>query len=70
VGNLVFVNTESQNYVRTKPSRLKQTLKTKAAAKAFGIASSKDKLFREAIMGSVRPDERQEVCCPTPCQNE
>ncbi|WHF52800.1 hypothetical protein QGN23_05855 [Chryseobacterium gotjawalense] len=31
-GNLVFVNSESQNYVRSKPSRLKQNPKTTAAA--------------------------------------
>lgn len=50
VGNLVFVNTETQNYVRTKPSHLKQSQKTKAAAAAFGVASAKDKLYRHALL--------------------
>lgn len=60
VGNLVFVNSESQNYVRTKPSHLKQSLKTKAAAKAFGTVSAQDKLFRMELMRqfTLRTDNR------------
>ncbi len=55
VGNLVFVNSETQNYVRTKPSNLKQSARTQAAAAAFGIASAKDKLFRIALRQHFAP---------------
>ena len=46
LGNLVFVGKGGSQYVRSRPSGMKQTAATKAAAARFGEISSRDRIFR------------------------
>ena len=50
VGNLVFVQNGAYQYVRSKPAKVKQSAKTKAAASVFGWMSTKDKLYRRLLL--------------------
>lgn len=49
IGKLVFVNSGDYHYVRSKPAKVKQSQKSKAAAALFGWMSGQDKIYREAI---------------------
>ncbi|WP_111307869.1 hypothetical protein [Confluentibacter sediminis] len=49
LGNVVFVNKGRYTYARTKPTKVKQTASTKAAANTFGWVSQQDKKFRFAL---------------------
>ena len=49
VGNLVFVNSDHYQYVRSKPTRIKQSQKSKEAASVFGWVSGQDKKYRAAL---------------------
>ena len=46
VGDLVFVNNGDRHYVRTRPEQVKQSMRTKAAAKVFGLVSTREKRLR------------------------
>lgn len=46
VGHLVFATQGNTSYVRSLPSRVKQTKNTKKAASRFGFCSEKDKIYR------------------------
>lgn len=50
VGNIVFVNDGERVYVRTKPASVKQSPRTKASSKAFGLVSTREKLFRLKLL--------------------
>jgi len=54
VGNLVFVNTEGRLLVRSRPGKVKQTAKTKAAASQFGYASGADRVFRNHLLAEIK----------------
>lgn len=53
VNNLVFVNSGDYQYVRTKPSKVKQSPNTKEASSAFGKISSIDKEFRMHLLQQI-----------------
>lgn len=50
VGNIVFVNDGDRSFVRTKPSRMKQSPATKKSAAVFGVVSVREKLFRLRLL--------------------
>lgn len=50
LGNLVFVQNGKNQYVRSKPSQVKQSAATKTAASLFGWLSSRDKVFRRVVL--------------------
>ncbi|WP_417431535.1 hypothetical protein [Halpernia sp.] len=50
VSNLVFVQKGTTQYIRSKPAKVKQNAKTKAAASVFGWISAKDKLYRQLLL--------------------
>lgn len=50
VGNFIFVRNDDKQYVRSKPAKVKQSAKTKAAASVFGWMSTKDKLYRQVLL--------------------
>ena len=50
VGNLVFVQNGKEQYVRSKPHKVKQSAETKKAASVFGWVSSRDKEYRRVVV--------------------
>ncbi len=52
IGNVVFVSKGNYTYARSKPTKVKQTASTKAAASSFGWVSQQDKKFRLALTQS------------------
>ena len=52
VSNLVFVNRDGVNIVRSKPGVVKQSENTKRAAGVFGYVSQRDASYRRALMYS------------------
>lgn len=50
VANLVFVQNGKEQYVRSKPGKVKQSAQTKAAASVFGWASTRDKIYRKVLV--------------------
>ena len=55
IGNLIFYNMYGKKYVRTMPSRVKQTKATKARATEFGKASTIGAMIRSGL-NPVIPD--------------
>jgi len=55
IGNLIFYNMYGKKFVRTMPSRVKQTKATKARANEFGKASTIGALIRSGL-NPVIPD--------------
>lgn len=54
IKNLVFVNNGEIQYVRSKPTKVKQSSNTKKAAKTFGLISTTDKIYRELIQNHFK----------------
>lgn len=54
VSNLVFVNRDGVNIVRSKPGVVKQSENTKRAAGVFGYVSQRDASYRRALMYSCK----------------
>lgn len=54
VSNLVFVNRDGVNIVRSKPGVVKQSENTKRAASVFGYVSRRDASYRRALMYSCK----------------
>jgi len=53
VGNLIFYNVNGNKYVRTMPSKVRQTKATKAKASEFGKASTLGSLIRSQMLPIV-----------------
>ena len=50
IGNIVFVNDGDRVFMRAKPARVKQSARTKNSSKAFGLVSSREKIFRLRLL--------------------
>lgn len=54
VGDLVYVTNTEFPYTRTKPTEVKQTERTKKAARNFGWVSGQDRKYREQLKLKLR----------------
>lgn len=50
IGNIVLVNDGDRVFARAIPDRVKQSQRTKESSKAFGLVSSREKIFRLRLL--------------------
>lgn len=54
LGEIVFVNDGDRKYTRLRPDLVRQSERTKAASKVFGMVSSREKKFRTKLLNRLQ----------------